>query len=149
LIAAALAVIVLAGVLYVRSVAPVPTGTVAPPSIPVISGTYSATYDFVTPSLGWALVLDYSTFSTNYWIVKTTDGAKHWQVQHAGHAEGGQTYLRFFDDRHGFAYAGISYRPEDGGAHWRTIEVPGSTPYVANWRTIAIPSPPQLRVAVT
>ena len=130
LIAAALAAIVVAGGLYIRSVTPAPTGPLTSTAVPVMSGPYSATYDFVTPSLGWALVLDYSTFSTNYWIFKTTDGARHWQEQHVGQAEGGRTYLHFFDDQHGFAYAGISYRTVDGGAHWQTVEVPGSIPYV-------------------
>jgi photosystem II stability/assembly factor-like uncharacterized protein len=95
-----------------------------------MSGPYSATYDFVTPSLGWALVLEYSRFSTNYWIFKTTDGARHWQEQHAGQAEGGRTYIHFFDDLYGFAYAGVAYRTVDGGVHWQTVEVPGSIPYV-------------------
>jgi photosystem II stability/assembly factor-like uncharacterized protein len=131
LLASALTAIVLAAVLYIQAVAPpTPSGAVTPTSIPVMSGPYSATYDFLTPSLGWALVVDYSTFSTNYWIFKTTDGARHWQAQHAGQAEGGQTYLHFFDDQHGFAYVGMSYRSVDGGTHWQTVEVPGSIPYV-------------------
>ena len=131
LIAAAMAVTVVAGILYLRSVAP-PSNGLRAPGIPVMSGPYTVTYDFVTPLLGWALVLDYSSFSTNYWIFRTTDGASHWDVQHAGQAEGGRTYIHFFDDQHGYAYAGISYRTEDGGVHWQTIEgVPGATPYVS------------------
>jgi photosystem II stability/assembly factor-like uncharacterized protein len=130
LMAAAIAAILVAGILYVRSVPPAPNGPQAP-RIPVMSGPYTATYDFVTPLLGWSLVLDYSSFSTNYWIFKTTDGARHWDVQHAGQAEGGRTYIHFFDELHGFAYAGISYRTVDGGAHWLTIEgAPGATPYI-------------------
>ncbi len=134
LIAAAIAVIVVAGVFYIHSVVPSPTAAPTSPHIPVMSGPYTPTYDFLTPSLGWALILDYGTFSTtlstHFWVFKTTDGARHWQEQAAGQAEGGQTYLHFFDDQHGFAYAGFSYRTEDGGAHWQTVEVPGSTPYV-------------------
>ena len=131
LIAAAVAAIVIVGILYVRSVAPAPNGP-QPPRIPVMSGPYTATYDFVTPSLGWSLVLDYSSFSTNYWIFKTSDGAKHWEVQYGGRAEGGRTYIHFFDDQHGYAYAGFSYRTVDGGVHWQSIEgVPGATPYIS------------------
>jgi photosystem II stability/assembly factor-like uncharacterized protein len=134
LIAASIAVIVVAGVFYIGSVVPSPTATPRPPHIPVMSGPYTATYDFLTPSLGWALVLDYghfsTTLSTNFWVFKTTDGATNWQQQYKGSAQGGQTYLHFFDGQHGFAYAGFSYRTEDGGDHWQTVEVPGSTPYV-------------------
>jgi photosystem II stability/assembly factor-like uncharacterized protein len=134
LIAAAIAVIVVAGVFYIHSVVPAPTAAPTSPHIPVMSGPYAATYDFLTPSLGWALILDYGTFgttpSTRFWVFKTTDGARKWQQQYEGVAEGGRSYLRFFDSDHGFAYAGLSYRTEDGGAHWDTIEVPGSTPYV-------------------
>jgi photosystem II stability/assembly factor-like uncharacterized protein len=130
LIAAAIAAMLVGAVLYIRAASPEPPVTFPPSPVPVLSGPYSATYDFITPSLGWALVVDYSTFSTNYWIFKTTDGARHWQEQHVGRAEGGRTYLHFFDDQHGFAYAGISYRTEDGGAHWQEVEVPGSIPYI-------------------
>src|SRR5437867_1819019 len=78
LIAAALTAIVLAGVLYLRAVGPASTGVPTPTAIPMMSGPYSATYDFITPSSGWALVLDYgkfsTTLSTRFWIFKTTDG---------------------------------------------------------------------------
>ena len=134
LIAAALTAIVLAGVLYLRAVGPASTGVPTPTAIPMMSGPYSATYDFITPSSGWALVLDYgkfsTTLSTRFWIFKTTDGARHWQQLYQGSAEGGQTYIHFFDEQHGLAYAGISYRTVDGGAHWQSIETPGPMPYI-------------------
>jgi hypothetical protein len=133
LIAAAIAVVVVAGVFYI-STGPPPTAAPTSPHIPAMSGPYTATYDFLTPSLGWALILDYghfsTTLSTHFWVFKTTDGARNWQRQYEGAAQGGRTYLVFFDSDHGFAYAGFSYRTEDGGAHWQTVEVPGSTPYV-------------------
>ena len=133
LIAGAAAAIIVVGVLYVRSVSP--TENVSqPPRVPVMAGPYSATYDFLTPSLGWALVLDYGAFSTtlssHLWLFKTTDGARHWHQQYKAPAEGGQTYLHFFDEQHGFAYAGFSYRTVDGGVHWQTFQVPGPMPYV-------------------
>jgi photosystem II stability/assembly factor-like uncharacterized protein len=134
LIAAAIAVIVVAGVLYVRSVVPSPTAAPTSPHIPVMSGPYTATYDFLTPSLGWALILDYGTFSTtlstHFWVFKTNDGARKWQQQYEGAARGGRTYLLFFDSEHGFAFAGVAYRTVDGGAHWETMQVPGSMAFV-------------------
>jgi photosystem II stability/assembly factor-like uncharacterized protein len=134
LIAAAIAVIVVAGAFYIYSAGPSPTAAPTSPHIPVMSGPYTATYDFLTPLLGWALILDYGAFgttpSTRFWVFKTTDGARKWQQQYEGAAEAGRSYLRFFDSDHGFAYAGRSYRTEDGGAHWETVQVPGSTPYV-------------------
>jgi len=130
MIAAAITVILVAGLIYLRGVAPAPRRELGPATFPMLSGPYSATYDFVTPSLGWALVLNYSAFSTNFWIFRTTDGTNHWQEQYVGKAEGGRTYLHFFDDQHGFAYAGFSYRTVDGGAHWDPVDAPGSLPYI-------------------
>ena len=132
MIAAAAAAIVVVGVLYLRSVSP--TGAPSQPHIPVMSGPYSAAYDFVTPTSGWALVLDYGRFSTtlttHFWIFRTNDGARHWLQQYEGQAQGGQTYIHFFDARHGFAYAGFSYRTDDGGVHWQAIQIPGPMGYI-------------------
>jgi photosystem II stability/assembly factor-like uncharacterized protein len=130
LIAAAVTAVLVSGLLYLRATSPAPVGTTTPPRFPVISGPYSATYDFISPAVGWAVVLDYSSFSTNFWIFKTTDGASHWQQQYVGQAEGGRTFIHFFDEQHGFAYAGISYRTVDGGVRWETLNIPGSLPFV-------------------
>ena len=81
------------------------------------------------PTTGWALVIDYSAFTTRFFVFHTTDGAAHWYKQYAGKARGDRPYLHFFDALHGFAYAGFSYRTVDGGAHWRVMNVPGSQPY--------------------
>lgn len=130
LIAAAVTVILVAALLYTRAVATPPTRTLNSAPISMMSGPFTATYDFITPSLGWALVLNYSSFSTDFWIFRTTNGAGQWQEQYVGQAKGGRTYIHFFDDQHGFAYVGLAYRTVDGGVHWQSVDIPGSMPYV-------------------
>src|SRR6266566_5104043 len=125
LIAAALSAIVVAGLLYLNANVRSPQAPAATAPIAIMSGPYWATYDFLNPSIGWALVLDYSSYSTSLRIYSTTDGAGHWQLQYTGQAEGGRIYIHFFDRHHGFAYAGILYRTADAGAHWEQIDPPG------------------------
>jgi photosystem II stability/assembly factor-like uncharacterized protein len=138
LIAAAVAALIITGVLYLQP--PSPAVRVTPPHADLLSGAYSASYDFFTPSLGWALVLDYGSLSTTqqsrFWIFKTSDGAAHWSLQFTGDAVGARTYVHMFNAQEGFAYAGRTYRTIDGGAHWLAIEVPGELSYV----TFASPS---------
>lgn len=59
LIAAALTAIVVAGVIYLHPSVPASPPKPAPKVIRplLLSNQYSATYDFVSPSAGWALVL--------------------------------------------------------------------------------------------
>lgn len=129
-IAAAVAAVILTGLVYLRPVLPYPTATVTPDAIPTMSGPFSATFDFLTPSLGWALVVDYSAYNTRFWLFRTDDGAAHWDRQYFGRAIGDRTYLHFFDARNGFAYAGRSYRTIDGGAHWLILDLPKAFTYV-------------------
>ncbi len=130
-IAAAIALVAAAGIWYLRPDAPTRTGPIIPATFRVLSGPYSATYDFLTPSLGWAVVIDYSVFSTRFFVFRTTDGAAHWEKRYSGKAEGGQTYLHFFDERNGLLYAGFTYRTIDGGDHWQVVEVPGPGAFVS------------------
>ncbi len=125
LIASALTAIVVVSLLYLTSGIRSSQSPARPAPIAVMSGPYLAKYDFISPSVGWALVLDYSTFATSLRIFRTTDGASHWQLQYTGQGEGGQTYIHFFDREQGFVYTGILYRTVDGGAHWRHVEAPG------------------------
>jgi photosystem II stability/assembly factor-like uncharacterized protein len=126
-IVAAVAIIAGAGVWALLPGAPTstPIGPDVPAAFRTMSGPYSATYDFITPSLGWALVVDYTTLSTRFFVFKTTDRATHWQKQYVGQAEGDVTHLHFFDARNGFLYAGLAYRSTDGGDHWQRVGVPG------------------------
>src|SRR6266852_1944611 len=148
---AAVAIIVVAGVWALRPEAPTstPTGPVVPAAFRTMSGPYSATYDFITASLGWALFVDYNTRSTRFFVFKTTDGATHWQKQYVGQAEGNITHLHFFDPRNGFLYAGLAYRSTDGGDHWQRVGVPGRYVSVTfasptrGWAEVFDPGPSQ------
>ena len=132
--AAAIAVVVLAGVWTLRPEAPRPTAKPTPlaASFRTVTGPYAATYDFVTPSLGWAVLLDYRQQPpAQFYVFKTSDGTGHWQKQFAGQAQSDVAYLHFFDARHGFLYAGPPYRTVDGGDHWEKVDVPGAYPLVS------------------
>jgi photosystem II stability/assembly factor-like uncharacterized protein len=129
-IVAAVAVIAIAGAWYVRPAWPAATKTAAESRFTVLSGSFSATYDFLTPTLGWALVVDYSAYRTRAWMFKTVDGGMSWEREYFARALGDRTFLHFFDPLHGFAFTGFSYRTVDGGVHWQNIDVPGTRPYV-------------------
>jgi len=125
LIASALTAIVVVSLLYLTSGIRSSQSPAGSAPIAVMSGPYLARYDFISPSVGWALVLDYTSFATSFRIFRTTDSASHWQLQYTGQAEGGQTYIHFFDRDHGFAYAGLLYRTVDAGVHWEQMQTPG------------------------
>jgi len=129
-IAAAIAAVILAGLVYLRPGLPYPVADLTPSAVPTMNGPFSATFDFLTPSLGWSLVVDYSAYNTRFWLFRTDDGAAHWDRQFFGRAVGDRTYLHFFDAQNGFAYAGRSYRTTDGGAHWLILNLPKSFTYV-------------------
>ena len=130
-IATAVAAIAIAGIWYAGPVLPSLVGQVAVMQPSTLTGPFTATYDFLTPAQGWAIVVDYSALNTRFFIFHTDDGAAHWYKQYVGHAKGDRPYLHFFDGNNGFAYVGLSYRTVDGGAHWYPIRVPGSQPYVS------------------
>lgn len=130
-IATAVAVIAIAGIWYSGPVLPSFVRQVASDQPSALTGPFTATYDFLTPTQGWAVVVDYSALNTRFFIFHTDDGAAHWYKQYFGHAKGDRPYLHFFDGNNGFAYVGLSYRTVDGGAHWYPIRVPGSQPYVS------------------
>ena len=129
-LAAAIAVVLVAGFIYVKPTLPLPAAAISRSTVPTMAGPFSATFDFLTPALGWALVVDYSAYNTRFWVFRTDDGAAHWDRQYFGKAVGDRTYLHFFDARNGFAYVGRSYRTTDGGAHWLILNLPKSFSYV-------------------
>ncbi len=130
-IGAALAIMAVAGVLYLRTEAPGPTTPIVPAPIRFMNGPYTATYDFITPSLGWALVTSYGDSPGLYLVFRTTDGAAHWTRQLAGSGHNfPRLEVRFFDARSGFLYADLIYRTVDGGDHWHVVAVPGASSFV-------------------
>lgn len=127
LIAAALTVIVVATLLYLRPAGPAKTGFVGVPPLPQLDGRYWPDFDFVTPSLGWAAIAD--TGANSALIYRTTDGARSWQKQLAVTMhEYESPAIHFFDAAHGVFYAAGLHRTSDGGAHWETISLPDDTP---------------------
>jgi len=140
-IAAAVVAALVVALVYLRSATPAPSGQVASPNIPTMSGPYSATYDFVSPSTGWAVVVEYRTFESNFWIFKTTDGAAHWRQQLQNASEGGYAGARFFDASHGFVFAGNKlFRTDDGGTTWERIFPPYAESYAGPLVTFASPA---------
>ncbi|HEV2140703.1 MAG TPA: hypothetical protein VGT01_05880 [Candidatus Dormibacteraeota bacterium] len=130
LIAAALAVIVVASLLYLRATAPQPR-TILQGALPVpqLSSRYRVDYDFISPTLGWAAVMQYSGIQ-RFWVFHTTDGATHWNQMSTGSAvQGAPLSIRFFDPKRGFLYMDRLYRTSDGGARWNVISLPDDTPF--------------------
>src|ERR1700704_4036118 len=124
LIAGALAAIVVASLIYLHPAFPSSTRTSAArpvPSPPVIPAPYTATFDFVTPSTGWALVADSLNGPQHVYLFRTTDGARHWQKQFTGSTcqVGFSSGLQFFDRNRGLMYFGSPpqvYRTSDAGS---------------------------------
>src|SRR5690348_3198063 len=129
LIAAALTAIVVAGLLYLRSSVPPASVPAAHPSPepPILEQRYQADYDFVTPSLGWALV--YDLISGRYWVFNTTDGARHWDLQRSDLlALQADFRIRFFNAHEGYfsLVGGGTFRTSDGGRHWNAVSRPST-----------------------
>jgi photosystem II stability/assembly factor-like uncharacterized protein len=133
LIAAALTVSVVAGLLYLRSAAlsssPFAPATSGPPQL----RGYDATYDFVSPDVGWALVAESAPdgVARHFWVFKTVDHAQHWRAQLNGQAPSGWMEIRFTDAAKGvvtFYYGSVTaYLTSDAGAHWRLLDLPRYT----------------------
>ncbi len=104
-----------------------------------------ATYDFLTPSLGWAVI---QSQGANYvWIFRTDDGAKIWtrtaviRIQTVDLVQA----FQFFDRTNGYLVVGgfvavtavaaqadfHVYRTQDGGANWKVGQAPD--PQVASY----------------
>ena len=92
-------------------------------------------YDFVTPTLGWAVEYGVTPATTTgqFRVFKTTDGAQHWEAQLTGQGSGPgfiSIEVQFLDRMHGFMTVGVPsygeqfYRTNDGGAHWQPVALP-------------------------
>ena len=84
LIAASVLVATWASVAYLQPSLlrlPQPAQPARAPRPAVLSSDYAATYAFLTPSLGWALVTETTTLTPRFSVFKTTDAAGHWKRQ--------------------------------------------------------------------
>jgi len=128
-----------------------PTAKRASPGIsPQELGTTDfVTYDFISPSVGWALDFPTTGFSPTspiasplpivsqspgggrFVVFRTVDGARNWKKQLTGQTSFGgfsPNSMHFLDKAHGFiAISGPTdqlYRTTDGGAHWVQLPLP-------------------------
>ncbi len=133
LIAAALATIVVAGLVYLHPSFPASHSVLmaAPsPTPPLVPQRYLVSYHFLTATAGWALVEEASSAAPRFWVFKTTDTARHWQQEFAGSAmstNAGPLKIQFFDRNNGLIALGgtdVVYRTGDGGAHWTALTMP-------------------------
>jgi photosystem II stability/assembly factor-like uncharacterized protein len=141
LISGSLAAFVFASLIYLHPAFPsLPKPPAAPPSpspatIPV---GYSQQYDFISATTGWALLG--TPPGTRLYVYRTTDGAKHWNLQLTDDATSGNGEIKFFDSKRGVI--GIwsparLYRTSDAGTHWDPVPLP---PYQVNLVTFSDPS---------
>jgi photosystem II stability/assembly factor-like uncharacterized protein len=133
LIALALSVIIAASLTYLR---PTFFSTPKQASLAVnlsLLTTDFIAYDFVSPSVGWALDFPVGPSSkTGQFIVfRTVDAAKHWLKQLTGQSQfcGFSPFaVHFLDQLHGFIAVRCPteqlYRTTDGGAHWDSVALP-------------------------
>ena len=133
--ALAAVMVVVAGAIYLR-----PATTAGPHTTPVTTidpslvSSNPADYAFVTPSMGWAAMVlaGLSSATVEFRIFRTTDGAKHWQLQLAGQSTHGLGFfpisVQLFGKTRGFMTVGQPieqlYRTDDGGVHWDPLAIP-------------------------
>jgi photosystem II stability/assembly factor-like uncharacterized protein len=135
----ALALVVIAAASFAYLYSGAATATREPPATPSTSpllvSLNPVTYDFVTPSLGWAAENPLPPPSSVglYRVFRTVDAAKHWQLQLTGRSGSpGFTPItvQFFDSTHGFMalslpFSGVRvYRTSDGGDQWQPVGLP-------------------------
>jgi photosystem II stability/assembly factor-like uncharacterized protein len=130
----ALVAIAAVGITYLHPTLPRLTGASVPAAEPTTPDPrlLSATdqdfliYDFVSPSVGWAL--DIQQAKGSFWVFRTVDGAKHWQRQLFRTADLGiAPEIKFFDTKHGIVTTGNPtriYRTSDGGSSWSQVLLP-------------------------
>jgi len=141
LIAGSLAAMVVAGVIYLHPAFPsLPKGPAAPlPPIPsTVPAEYFPQYAFISATTGWALLFG-TPPSTRSYVYRTTDGAKHWNLQ-LDLAGAGFGDIKFFDSKRGMVWIGFPiqlYRTSDAGSHWSPVSLP---PYQADEVTYSDPS---------
>ena len=131
LIAGALAALVVASVIYLHPAFPaLPKGQVAAPSPSpsLVQTQFSSRYSFVSATTGWALVVGPQSQPSPSYVYRTTDGAKHWNLQLTTYPAyyPALAGIKFFDSKRGLVWIGTGglYRTSDAGAHWDPIPLP-------------------------
>lgn len=178
--ALALIVIAVAAFGYLRSTTSVTTKqTTELPSInPLLVSLDPVSYDFVTPSLGWAVENASAPGSSagQFLVFRTEDGAKHWQKQLTGRSSSpgfsgvgpccrSPITVHFFDKTHGYMDLDLAFFDEhayltsDGGDEWNAVRLPATQGVVVTfsdarhgWALAPVNPPPggeQLRLYAT
>jgi photosystem II stability/assembly factor-like uncharacterized protein len=144
--ALALVLVAAAGFAYLRSGPGIairePTAT--PSTNPLLVSLNPIHYDFVTPSLGWAVENTFTPARSagQFRVFRTVDSAKHWQLQLTGQSSSPGLVpitVQLFDTTHGFmtlsqAFAGEQvYRTNDGGETWQAVRLPASQTVVTTF----------------
>ena len=128
LIAAALTVIVVASLLYLRANGPPgPRKILGVPPVPQLDSRYRVAYD-VIDSAGWAVVVSAGRNPT-FSVFRTSDSARHWHKQFTGTTlQGADPSIQFLDHDAGILRLDRVYRTVDGGVHWGVISIPDDSP---------------------
>jgi hypothetical protein len=133
-IALAVTAILVAGVVYLHPGGSfqrrILAGGVQSPTPDWLPNQLHATYDFVSPKLGWSLVWESQVGSANpFWVFSTSDGARTWRQEFSGScaSEGAGPWVQFFDRSNGLVSECTPmeiFRTADGGAHWMQVSLP-------------------------
>lgn len=135
LMALAMLVIITAGLVYLHPIPQLRQKSLSPSIVlpPVSRQSDQVSYDFVTPRIGWALVVTGGTGPAPrpFSVFRTEDGAKHWQEQFTMETSllgRGPQSVQFFDKTNGYVVIGgpseLVYRTTDGGADWHQVGLP-------------------------
>jgi len=127
--AAAAAVILLAGLAYLVTTGPANSPTRELSRNPPLATLEPFEYYFVSPSSGWAI--EEPTPTGDFAVFKTRDAARHWQRQLAirgNLVDFVQPTVQFVDQHTGYiAFGGPVPRMSrtlDGGEHWESVSMP-------------------------
>ncbi len=159
--ALALLLLAAAGFAYLRSNTTATTKQTpgVPFTNPLLATPNPVRYDFVSPSLGWAveIPLTQPNSVSQFHVFRTLDSGKHWQLQVTGQSSGPgfiPIAVQFFDRTHGYmalalAFTGEQvYRTSDGGDEWQAVQLPAPQSVVVRFSdashalALAQPNPP-------
>ncbi len=171
--ALALIVLAVAAFGYLRSTTAVTTKrtTALPTTNSLLVSLDPVSYDFVNPSLGWALENASAPASSvgQFLVFRTEDGAKHWQKQLTGRSSSPgfsgigpwcchPITVHFFDKTHGYLDLDLAFGDEhayltsNGGDDWHAVRLPATQSVVVTFSdpshgwALAPVNPPQAQL---